>query len=963
MRHHLLSLVAMGVFVASCGNQTSLTPVELADPMVGTGFHGHTFPGATTPFGAVQLSPDTRSGDWDACSGYHYSDNTIDGFSHTHLSGTGCCDLGDIMFRPTSMIVDLSADTLYVPATFNHKSEVATPGYYSVHLDNEDILVELSATKHAGLHRYTFMPGKPAQVIIDLDHSIAGAEHINEASIEAVEGSNKVSGHRVSSGWTPNHHVYFNAEFSRPVIKSDIVKDGHAALLTFENTDEPLIAAVGISGVSNDNAALNLSTEVPVLDFDVVAKNASDSWADALSVITVEGGSVDHLKTFYSALYHTMIAPNIMSDVNGQYRRNNGEVATDSINNFYSTLSIWDTYRAWHPLQTLINDDLVCEMVNSMLDMYDASGELPIWPLGSGETGCMIGRHSVSVIADAYLKGLRCFDADKALDAMIVSSNTPRKGGDLFAKLGYIPNNNRRESVSCALEYSYDDWCLARMAEAMGRDEVAQEYYKRAAYYQNVFDGSTGFFRGRRADGNWATPFNPAAVSGDFTEATPWQYRFGAQHDVNGMINAYGGVETFANALDSIFWTTSTVEGDLSDITGLMGQYAHGNEPSHFIAYMYNYVGMPWKTQELTRHLLDEMYQPTPEGICGNEDVGQMSAWYVLTALGLYDVAPGDCQFSLTTPLFEKAVIKVSPDTTFTILANSPDRNRYIEKVELNGTLLETNYISYEDVKKGGLLKFTLTDKPVKTRGTDIASTAPYSMTKVPGVSMPYINEDIYMFADSVALTMGCATPDAAIYYTLDGSDPTTASAKYESPVIITETCPVKVIAVKDGMEDSHILSVNATKITFDPACEVSNVSDGICYTYFEGSCGRVADIARCTKVEEGVLAVPDASVAHQKDNKAFIFKGYIDAPEHGVYVFRTTSDDGSILIIDDKLVVNNDGSHPATTVQGVIGLEPGLHPFIIMYFDGVEEDEFSWAWKMPGANDFSEIPASVLKH
>ncbi len=652
-----------------------------------------------------------------------------------------------------------------------------------------------------------------------------------------------------------------------------------------------------------------------------------------------------------------------MSDVNGQYRRNNGEVATDADKKFYSTLSLWDTYRAWHPLQTLINDELVCEMVNSMIDIYDAQGELPIWPLGSGETGCMIGRHSVSVIADAYIKGLRCFDADKALDAMIVSSNTPRKGGDLFAELGYIPANSKRESVSCALEYSYDDWCLARMAETMGRDDVAEEYYKRAANYLNVYDGDTGFFRGRRSDGNWVTPFNPAAVSRDLTEATPWQYRFGAQHDVNGMINAYGGVEAFANALDSIFWTTSTVEGELSDITGLMGQYAHGNEPSHHIAYLYNYVGMPWKTQEMTRRLLDEMYQPTPEGICGNEDVGQMSAWYVLTSLGLYDVAPGDGQFSLTTPLFEKAVIKVSPDTTLTIIANNPARNRYIEKVELNGNPVETNYINYEDLKKGGELKFTLTDKPVKTRGNDIAATAPYSMTKTEKVSMPFVPQDIYMFADSVTITLGSTTPDAVIYYTLDGSEPSTSSAKFENPVTVTESCPVMAIAVKDGMENSPVMVMTATKTTFEPARKVENVRDGVSYAYYEGLCEKTADITKGKKIKEGAIAHPAIDLAQQEDHFAFIFKGYIDAPVRGVYTFRTTTDDGSVLYIDGKLVVNNDGGHAPTAAQGMIGLDAGFHTFELLYFEDYEGQDFDWDWKLPGADKFTAIPDSALKY
>lgn len=746
MKSCLLPFSATLLILAACGTSGEKSPYDLASPMVGTGFHGHTFPGATTPFGAVQLSPDTRAGNWDACSGYHYSDSTIDGFSHNHLSGTGCCDLGDIFVRPSSADIDINADILYKPSRFSHDNESARPGYYSVKLEDGDIFAELTATPRAGVHRYTFPRDVPVNIILDLNHSLT-EETLKEATITVVNDSTIV-GSRITDGWTPDQHVYFAARFSQPVATAQFTDNGSAAVFGFVNEGRPLTMAVALSGVSTDNALLNLTTEVPVLDFDSVCAKAREQWENALAVIEVSGATPEQMQNFYSALYHTMMAPNAMSDVNGDYRRNNNEIG-NTHRTYYSTFSLWDTYRAWHPLMTMINPDLVCDMINSMLDMYDATGELPVWSLASGETGCMIGRHAVSVIADAYMKGYRCFDADKALEAMIASSNTPRKGGDLFAADGYIPSNSKRESVSCTLEYSYDDWCIARMAQAMGRDDIANEYYARAAYYMNVFDGSTGFFRGRRDDGNWERPFNPAAVSRDMTEATSWQYRFGAQHDVNGMINMYGGIDKFTEAIDSIFGTTAAIEGDLSDVTGLVGQYAHGNEPSHHVAYLYNYVGQPCKTQAMTRRLLDEMYQPTPGGIIGNEDCGQMSAWYILTSLGLYPVAPGDNQLSLTAPIFSKAVIRLPNDTTLTITANDPQKNMYIRSVELNGKPIEQNFVDFNELMKGGVLKFTLTDTPFTSRGTTPGA-YPYSMTAGKQVSTPFIAEDISTLARDI---------------------------------------------------------------------------------------------------------------------------------------------------------------------------------------------------------------------
>lgn len=742
MKQNTFIYAAIAFFVCSSCTSGKYSPVDYVDPFIGTGFHGHTYPGATVPFGAVQLSPDTRAGNWDACAGYHYDDTTLKGFSHTHLSGTGCIDLGDILFRPTTLKPDLTAESICRPANFSHKDERASAGYYSVILKDEGIKAELTATTHTGMHRYTFPSGKPVTIIVDLAHLLDN-EYIYEAELERTT-SNEIVGMRRTRGWTDNQYVYFAAQFSEPFQTVEFVQDKKIvsaetkqvgtdlqAILTFADKDgEPIIAKVGLSLVSVDNARKNLAEEVKDFNFDAVCAAARNDWEQALSSITVEGGGTDDLKNFYTAIYHAMVVPNVVSDVNGEYRRHNmqiGQLPKGKMQ--YSTFSLWDTFRAWNPLMTLIDTALVNNMVNSYLDIYDASGELPIWPLSAAETGTMIGYHSVSVIADAYLKGIRGFDAEKALDAMKVSSEKNKKGADYYIKYGFIPSNIKKESISCLLEFAYDDWCIARMAQEMGKEDVYRKYIERSQNYINVFDGSTKFFRGKRMDGNWETSFNPFEVGRSYTEATAWQYRFSVPYDVNGMVQLFGGKEKFITALDSIFIADPNVHGDLADITGLIGQYAHGNEPSHHIAYLYDYVGQPWKTQEMTRHLLDEMYQPTPGGISGNEDCGQMSAWYILSGLGIYSVCPGSNEFALTTPLFEKAVLKLANGKRLTLLANDPKKNIYIHKVELNGKQIDTNFITYAQLMEGGELRFTLSDKPDKSRGIS-EEASPYSYTK-----------------------------------------------------------------------------------------------------------------------------------------------------------------------------------------------------------------------------------------
>ncbi len=715
-----LALLAF-VFCACSENRT---PAEYVDPLIGTGFHGHTYPGATVPFGMVQLSPDTRTEGWDGCSGYHYSDNTVIGFSHTHLSGTGCADLGDILIRPSVARPEFDGG-LFVkePLAFSHDDEEACAGYYRVDLKAEGIVAELTARPRTGVHRYSFKGEGGRHILIDLIHSV-GDEILEGADIQVVSDT-EIRGMKMGSGWTPKHYVFFSARFSQPYIDYEPTGNNQI-LLTFDEGVESLEIAVGLSAVSAENAAENSLAEVPEIDFETVWEETREDWNLALSDITVQGGTDDEKTIFYTSQYHTKIAPNLMSDVNGQYRRNDGSIAVLSDGgSYYSTLSLWDTFRTWNPLQTIVNPDLVNDMIASMLDMYDSTGELPIWPLASGETKTMIGYHAVSVIADAYCKGFRDFDAEKALDAMVRSSNINAKASDLYVEYGYVPSDMRKESVSLTLEYAYDDWCIARMAEAMGKTEVAEEYYRRALNYANVFDVETGFFRGRMQDGGWKEPFEPFATGHDYTEATPWHYRFFAPHDVKGMEQLFGGAEKFEKAVDDLFHLEAEMDVNVSDVSGFMGQYAHGNEPGHHMAYLYSYIGKPWKTQELTRELLDVMYTSAPDGIIGNEDCGQMSAWYVMSALGFYPVCPGIDQFVLTTPLFPYAEINLPDGGRLIIRADGADSSRYIRSVTLNGETLDRLYITYDQIMAGGELVFELSSKPV----TDCNATAPYSMT------------------------------------------------------------------------------------------------------------------------------------------------------------------------------------------------------------------------------------------
>ncbi len=626
------------------------------NPFIGTGGHGHTFPGATVPYGMVQLSPDTRiDGSWDGCGGYHYSDNLIYGFSHTHLNGTGVSDYGDIMLMPTVGINTL--DSKLYSSKFQHKNEKASAGFYSVHLDKYNIDVRLTTSTRVGFHEYTFNDECQPHIMLDLDHrdKLIGKDYkiINDTTIEIF---------RQSEAWARNQQIWCRIEFNQPMFFEYYNNSMQNGFIIHPRKGkvkkgEKILVKVSLSPTSYEGAKLN-SSEIKNWDFEKVKKEAETLWNKELSKIEVTSDDKDKLAIFYTALYHTMMQPNIAQDLDGKYRGRDNQIHVAEGFDYYTVFSLWDTFRGAHPLYTLIDKKRTSDYINTFIKQYEQGGRLPVWELASNETDCMIGYHSVSVIADAMAKGITGFDYEKAFEASKASAMRDVLGLDAYKKNGFISMDDEHESVSKTLEYSYDDWCIAQMAQILNKQEDYQYFMKRSQNWKNIFDWETGFMRPKK-NGGWDKPFDPREVNNNFTEGNSWQYSFFVPQDISGMIEAYGGPEKFEAKLDALFNAESKTTGrEQVDVTGLIGQYAHGNEPSHHMAYLYNYVGKPEKTKEKVHFILNEFYKNTPDGLIGNEDCGQMSAWYVLSAMGIYAVTPGMEKWESNEPLFDSIKIK-----------------------------------------------------------------------------------------------------------------------------------------------------------------------------------------------------------------------------------------------------------------------------------------------------------------
>lgn len=765
----MLALTLAGTAQAQPG-QTAWAAV---DPFIGTGGEGHTYPGATLPFGMVQLSPDTRiqprSKGYGWAAGYRHDDHTIVGFSHTHFSGAGHSDLGDVLLMPISGTPKLERGNPDVPGSgytsrFRHETEQAQPGYYAVTLDDGGVRAELSATARVGVHRYTFPEGKPAHVLVDLRTSMYDYPGKVLWSRLRVRADGTVTGFRETRGWAPGRQLYFAMRFSRPLAGSALHDteenvaykgfpppgadnprqraqiEGRQLVGVFdfgEATREPLVVKLAISPVSEDGAIANLDAEVPGFDFDRVRAEAKRHWQQALASVDVQG-TPEQRTRFYTALYHALLGPTLFMDVDGRYRGPDNAVHQASGWTNYSTFSLWDTYRALHPLLTLVQPPRhTADIVNSLLAARRESpyGILPVWAFHGLETWCMIGYHAVPVIADAYMKGIGGFDADEALGAMVASADYgPYDGIAAYRELGWVPIDEEGEAASKTLEYAFDDWTIAQMAQKMGKGEVAAEFGKRAANWKHAFDPATGFMRARQRDGSFREPFDPTAsgYGSDYTEGNAWQYSWYVPQDVAGLAAAHGGTDRLLARLDAVFdaKVDPKVFEHMEDITGLIGWYAHGNEPSHHVAYLYAYAGQPWRTQARLKQIMDSQYAARPDGLSGNDDLGQMSAWYVFTALGFYPVAPGSNQYVIGRPFLPRSTLNLPNGKHFTVIADGLDAGHgYIGHATLNGKPLDRAYLDHAEILAGGELRFTMQAEPDTHWATDPAQ-RPYSMSQ-----------------------------------------------------------------------------------------------------------------------------------------------------------------------------------------------------------------------------------------
>jgi predicted alpha-1,2-mannosidase len=791
---------------------------SLVDPFIGTGGHGHTYPGPSLPFGMIQPGPDTRLTGWDSCSGYHYSDTRLYGFSHTHLSGTGIPDYTDILLMPMTGDARLNNGADGSPgyaSAFSHDEEVAQPGYYAVTLKDSGIRAELTTTLRVGMHRYHLPEGRPAHVIVDLQHR----DRLLESALDVLSPT-EVAGVRRSSSWARDQVVYFVIRFSRPFTTSpEKTIAGRTQAFHFGDGGGELLVKVAISGVSIEGARKNLDAELPHWDFDVVRRAADAAWEKELSKIRVSGGTREQRVTFYTALYHAMLAPNVFMDVDGRYRGRDFKIHTAEGFTYYSVFSLWDTFRALHPLLTLIDRDRTRDFIRTLLRQYQEGGRLPVWELAANETDTMIGYHAVPVIADAIAKGIGGFDVNLAFEAMKASAEGDRFGLAAYKRHGFIDASEEAEGVSRTLEYAFDDWTIAEVARRLGRGDDHTRYLARAQSWKHLYDPTTGFMRGR-VEGFWMTPFDPAEVNNHYTEANAWQYSFFVPHDVEGLMRLMGGAEAFARRLDALFTAESRLTGrEQPDITGLIGQYAHGNEPSHHVAYLYAFAGQPWKTQALVRRILDTMYAPTPEGLSGNEDCGQMSAWYVFSALGFYPVAPGSTQYVIGSPLFVSAAVDFENGKTFTVRArgNGP----YVQRASLNGREYERSFVDHQTLIDGGELVFELGMTPNTAWGS-AREVRPRSLVEgVRVVPAPFVAEGARVFRGSQQVALGSAEPDAALHYTLDGSEPTRDSPRYTGPVAVDASLTLRARAFLDG-DASPVIAFTFRRLSDYPRITLS---------------------------------------------------------------------------------------------------------------------------------------------
>ena len=748
-----------------CANQlvAQNSNTQFVNPFIGTGGHGHTFPGATVPFGMVQLSPDTRTEGWDAASGYHYDDSTILGFSHTHLNGTGISDFCDVVVTP-------SVSSSLKPLKFSHKDEIAKTGYYkTVVYDTlgERIEVELTSSERVGFHRYRFSNKTKAIYLIinkNLRNDIRSGEHFES---DASLGENQLQDSYTSFAWAQDRHLSYcfdvNAPWKevKPLKPAKYQKYQPTILLFDVSQTHELLVKIALSPVSEKNAIENMTAEIPHWDFEKTRKEAEQKWAKYLDRIQIEGNS-EQKTVFYTALYHTLIHPSVWQDVNGDYRGLDNKKHNSKTFAYHSIFSLWDTYRAAHPLYTILCPEKVSDFVNSFLDDFDKTQHLPMWNFPGSETWCMIGNHAIPVIADAYLKGIKGFDAERALKAMVVTANRDTFGLKQYRKHGYIAADTEGESVSKTLENAYDDYCIAQMAKAMGKDSIYKTFILRSQNWKNLYNPKTGFFQAKMNE-TFVEPFDPREVNFHFTEGNAWQYAFAVQHDIEGLIEMVGGKTQFEKRLDAFFEEkTATTGRDQADLTGLIGQYAHGNEPSHHISYLYNYVGRPDKTQRLVKKIMSEFYKNAPDGLIGNEDCGQMSAWYVLSSMGIYPTNPCGGVYQVGVQLHDNP------------------------KIGLNGHSMSFSFTNSDGKKRVKI------DAQLNSFGVEILDSIDNQIVKEVLLPKPYIAKGTKLFKEKQLIELACVDKTADIYFTTDGSDPVISGERYTKPIEINDNKTLK---------------------------------------------------------------------------------------------------------------------------------------------------------------------------
>ena len=789
------------VFILFCKPIIGQDFSSFVNPMIGTGGVGHTYRGATVPFGMVQLSPDTRvDGSWEGCAGYYYPDSLIYGFSHTHLSGTGCSDYGDVLLLPCNS--NTSFNPIDYRTSYSHKNESASPGFYKVTLNN-NIQCELTASTRCGVHRYTFPENFSPTLLLDLLHR----DKVLGSSIKIVN-EHCIQGYRRSEAWARDQYVYFSIELSQPfngiklmgsnkmlAIGDSISSDSIRILILFDQLSKnSLTVKTGVSSVSAQNAALNLKAEIEGKSFDQVKLDARNLWNKELNKIKVNGSSEKNRINFYTALYHTMVVPNVFSDIDGRYRGRDNKIHIANGYTQYSVFSLWDTFRAAHPLYALIDKKRALDFIKSFLAQYEHAGRLPVWELGANETDCMIGYHSVSVIADAISKDITDFDINLALEAAKKSAEWNHLGLPEFNANNFLQVDDESESVSKSLEYAYDDWCIARIAERQNATDDVKLYDKRAASYINQYDEESGFMRPRK-NGAWYAPFDPREVNNHYTEANSYQYSFFVPQDISGLINLMDGVDSFDKKLDGLFNAPATTTGRTqADITGMIGQYAHGNEPSHHMAYLYNYIGKPWKSQEIIHRIIDSLYHPVEDGLPGNEDCGQMSAWYVWSALGFYPVTPGSSTYAIGCSLFDEAVIQLENGKKIEVSTNKEsDSSFYVHTLTLDGKILDSNFIDFKEIKNGAKFVFTLKDNPNCLRGNEVSTRR--TLNTADFIKSPIIKAASRSFNDSLEVQIE-GQNGAEIYYFINNDS--TSVIKYSIPFFIKSTSIIKAFCLKN---------------------------------------------------------------------------------------------------------------------------------------------------------------------